>query len=239
VAVIVTPLSIAATFAAKAATTTIPIVFSSGIDPVQAGLVHTLNRPGGNVTGFVTMNNEIGTKRLQLLRELLPAAARFAALVNPATPLIAEAITKDLQAGASAMGVPIEIFAATTNRDIDAAFANLVQKRVDALVVSPDLFFTSRRAQIVTQAARHAMPVIYFSREFADAGGLMSYGSSQTDPYRYAAIYTGRILKGEKPADLPVARPTKFEFVINLQAARILSIDVPAMLIAQADEVIE
>jgi putative ABC transport system substrate-binding protein len=239
VAVIVTPLSTAATFAAKAATTTIPIVFSSGIDPVQAGLVLTLNRPGGNVTGFVTMNNEIGTKRLQLLRELLPAAARLAALVNPATPLIAEAVTKDLKAAASTIGLPIEILAASTNRDIDAAFANLVQKRVDALLVNPDLFFTARRAQIVTLAARHVVPVIYFSREFAEAGGLMSYGSSQTDPYRYAGIYTGRILKGEKPADLPVARPTKFEFVINLQAARILGIDVPATLMAQADEVIE
>jgi putative ABC transport system substrate-binding protein len=239
VAVIVTPLSTAATFAAKAATTTIPIVFSTGIDPVQAGLVLTLNRPGGNATGFVTMNNEIGAKRLQLLRELLPAAARFAVLVNPTTPLVAEPVIKDLQAAASVIGRPIEILTASTNRDIDAAFANLVQKRVDALLVSPDLFFGTRSAQILTLAARHVVPVIYAGREFAEAGGLMSYGTSRTDPYRYAGIYTGRILKGEKPADLPVQRPTKFEFVINLQTARILGINVPATLLAQADEVIE
>jgi putative tryptophan/tyrosine transport system substrate-binding protein len=239
VAVIVTPLSAAATFAAKAATTTIPIVFSTGIDPVQAGLVLTLNRPGGNVTGFVTMNNEIGAKRLQLSHELIPAAARFAVLINPTTPLVAEPVTKDLQAAASAIGRPIEILSAGTNRDIDAAFANLVQKRVDALLVGPDLFFSTRRAQILTLAARHAVPTIYSGREFAEAGGLMSYGPNQSDPYRYAGIYTGRILKGEKPADLPVARPTKFEFVINLQTARILGIEVPATLIAQADEVIE
>jgi putative ABC transport system substrate-binding protein len=241
VAVIVTPLSAAATFAAKAATSTIPIVFSTGIDPVQAGLVLTLNRPGGNVTGFVTMNNEIGPKRLQLLHELIPAAARFAVLVNPATPLVTEPVIKDLQAAASAIGRPIEILAAGTNRDIDAAFANLVQKRVDALLVGPDLFFSTRRAQILTLAARHAVPTIYAGREVAEAGGLMSYGPnlSESDPYRYAGIYTGRVLKGEKPADLPVARPTKFEFVINLQTARILGIDVPATLLAQADEVIE
>jgi putative ABC transport system substrate-binding protein len=239
VTVIVTPLSTAATFAAKAATTTIPIVFSSSIDPVQAGFVPTLNRPGGNVTGFVTMNNEIGTKRLQLLHELIPAAARFAVLVNPATPLVAEPIIKDLQAAASAIGLPIEILAASTNRDIDAAFANLVQKRVDALLVSPDLFFSSRRAQILTLAARHVVPAIYAGREYAEAGGLMSYGPDISDTFRQAGIYTGRILKGEKPADLPVARPTKFELVINLQTARILCIDVPATLLAQADEVIE
>ncbi len=238
VAVIVTPGSVTPALAAKAATTTIPIVFSSGADPVQSGLVASLNRPGGNVTGFSTMSNEIGAKRLGLLHELLPGAARFAVLVNPNSPT-AELQIKDAQAAASTIGRQVEILYAGTNSEIDTAFASLVQKRADALLVSSEGFFTNRRVQLVTLAARHAVPAIYHVREFAEAGGLMSYGPSQTDQWRQVGIYVGRILKGEKPADLPVMRPTKFEFIINLQTARLLGITVPPTLLAIADEVIE
>jgi putative tryptophan/tyrosine transport system substrate-binding protein len=235
VAGIVTPLSTAATLAAKAATTTIPIVFSAGVDPVQAGLVGSLNRPGGNVTGFVTMGNEIGAKRLELLHELIPAAASFAVLVNPTIPQVAEAVIADLQTAASAIGRPIEVITASTDGEIDTAFADLGQKRIGALLVAADLFFTARRAQIVTLASRRAVPVMYSSR----AGGLVSYGVSQTDPYRQAGIYVGRILKGEKPGDLPVARPTEFELVINLKTSKALGLTIPEKLLATADEVIQ
>jgi putative tryptophan/tyrosine transport system substrate-binding protein len=240
VAVIVAPLSAAATLAAKAATTTTPIVFITGADPVKAGLVASLNRPGGNVTGAVTMNAELGAKRLGLLQELLPAATRFAVLVNPNTPPVAEAVIADMQAAASAIGRQVDVLTAGTNRDIDTAFASAVQKRVDALVVSPDGFFSgNRRVQIVVLAARHALPVIYANREDVDGGGLMSYGSSVPDVFRQAGRYTGRILKGEKPADMPVLRATRFEFVINLQTAKTLGINIPPTLLARADEVIE
>jgi putative ABC transport system substrate-binding protein len=238
-AVIITPLSTAATLAAKAATTTIPIVFSIGSDPVEVGLVASLNRPGGNVTGVVTMNSELGAKRLGLLRELLPTATHFAVLINPKPRRLAEAVIADVQAAASAIGRQVEVLAASTSREIDAAFATLVQKRIDALLVSPDAFLDTRRAQILVLAARHALPVIYPHREDAIAGGLMSYGSSIADVSRQLGIYTGRILKGEKPADLPVARASKFEFVINLQTARTLGIEIPATLLPQANEVIE
>jgi putative ABC transport system substrate-binding protein len=238
VAVIATPGSVAAGLAAKAATATIPIVFSGGADPVQSGLVASFNRPGGNVTGFSTMSNEIGAKRLGHLHELLPGAARFAVLVNPNGPT-AELQIKDAQAAASTIGRQVEILYAGTNPEIDTAFASLVQKRADALLVSSEGFFTNRRVQLVTLAARHAVPAIYHVREFAEAGGLMSYGPSQTDQWRQIGIYAGRILKGEKPADLPVMRPTKFEFIINLQTARLLGITVPPTLLAIADEVIE
>jgi len=238
-AVIITPLSTAATLAAKAATPTIPILFSIGSDPVEVGLVASLNRPGGNVTGVVTMNSELGAKRLGLLQELLPTARRFAVLINPKPRRLAEAVTADVQAGASAIGRQVEVLATSTSREIDAAFATLVQKRIDALLVSPDSFLDTRRAQILVLAARHALPVIYPHREDAIAGGLMSYGSSIADVSRQLGIYTGRILKGEKPADLPVARASKFEFVINLQTARTLDIEIPATLLSQANEVIE
>jgi putative tryptophan/tyrosine transport system substrate-binding protein len=238
VAVIATPGGPYAVLAAKAATTTIPIVFSTGGDPVQSGLVASFNRPGGNVTGVASMNVELGAKRLGLLHELLPGAARFAVLVDPTSPA-AESITTDAQAAASAVGRQIEVLTAGTNREIDTAFASLVQKRADAVLVGPHPLFNNRRVQIVTLAARHAVPTIYTNREFAEVGGLMSYGASQTDQFRQVGIYTGRILKGEKPADLPVMQPTRFEFVINLQTARTLGITVAATLLALADEVIE
>jgi putative ABC transport system substrate-binding protein len=225
-------------FAAKAATTTIPIVFVTAADPVALGLVASLNRPGGNLTGVNSMNVELGAKRLGLLHELVPGAAPFALLVNPNYPAAASVIT-DVRAAAATVGRPIEVLTAGTNRDIDTAFASLVQKRADALLVSPNPLFFSRRVQIVTLAARHAVPAIYFAREFTDVGGLMSYGTNLLDQDRQVGLYAGRILKGEKPADLPVMRATRFEFIINLQTAKILGIDIPPALLAQADEVIE
>jgi ABC-type uncharacterized transport system substrate-binding protein len=237
VAVIAAPGSVAAGLAAKAATATIPIVFSGG-DPIQTGLVASLNRPGGNVTGINSMNSELMAKRLGLLHELIPEAARFAALVNP-NNLTTETMIMDARAAAAAIGRPIEIFAASTNRDIDAAFASLMQKGADALAIAPDPLFNNRRVQLQSLAMRHAVPSIYSHRDFTDAGGLMSYGSNYTDLFRQTGIYVGRILRGEKPADLPVTRPTKFEFVINLQTARTLGIEIPPTLLALADEVIE
>jgi ABC-type uncharacterized transport system substrate-binding protein len=238
VAVITTPGSTPAALAAKAATMTIPIVFGIGADPVQAGLVASLNRPGGNVTGISSMNLELGAKRLGLIHELVPGAARFAVLVDPNSPAT-EPLIKDVQAAASAIGRQVEVLTASTNREIDTAFASLVPKRVDALVLTPGPLFNNRRVQLATLAVRHAMPTIYSSREFAEAGGLMSYGPSVMEEFRQVGIYTGRVLKGEKPADLPIIRATKFEFVINLQTARALGIAVPPTLLARADEVIE
>jgi putative ABC transport system substrate-binding protein len=238
VAVIVTPASTPAALAAKAATTTIPIVFSTGGDPVALGLVASLNRPGGNATGITFMTVELTAKRFGLLRELVPGATRFFALANPNYAL-AESINKDLQAARATLGLEVEILHAGTDREIDAAFATLVQKRADALLIAADPFFTNRRAQIVTLATRHALPTVYAIREFAESGGLLSYGPSFTDNYQQAGIYTGRILKGERPADLPVMQPTKFELVINLTTARALGITVPNTLLALADEVIE
>jgi putative ABC transport system substrate-binding protein len=239
VAVIVTLQSLPGALAAKAATTTIPIVFSTGSDPVQAGLVASLNRPGGNVTGVTNMGGGILLqKRVGLLVELLPSAARFATLVNPSNPS-SESQIKEVQSAAAAIGRQIEILAAHTNREIDSAFASLAQKRADAVQVSADPFFTNRRVQIVTLAAHHRVPVIYPNREYAAAGGLMSYGSNLADVYQLAGVYAGRILKGEQPADLPVIRTTKFEFVVNLQTARTLGIEIPSTLLARADEVIE
>jgi ABC-type uncharacterized transport system substrate-binding protein len=224
--------------AAKAATATIPIVFGSGVDPVQAGLVASLSRPGRNVTGVTSMNAEIEAKRLGLLLELLPKATRLAVLINPNNP-IAEATVKDAQASAAAIGRQLEILAASTNREIDAAFASLVQKRADALLIGPDVFFTNRRVQLATLTVRHGIPAVYAFREFAEAGGLMSYGTSNAERDRQVGVYTGRILKGEKPADLPVLQPTKFELVINLQTATTLGLEVPPQLLARADEVTE
>jgi putative tryptophan/tyrosine transport system substrate-binding protein len=238
VAIIATPSSMAAAVAAKATTTTIPIVFGTGADPVKAGLVVSLNRPGGNVTGVSYMNVELVAKRLGLLQELVPGAARFAVLVNPSNPLTEPVIT-EVQAAAIAITRSIEVLTANNAQAIDAAFASLIQKRVDALLVSPDILFSNRRVQLVTLAARHVIPAIYYARDFAEAGGLMSYASRKTEREHQVGVYVGRILKGEKPADLPVLQPTRFELVINLQTAKLLGIDVPQSLLARADEVIE
>jgi len=238
VTVIVTPGSIAASLAAKAATATIPIVSATGADPVQAGLIVSLNRPGGNVTGITAMNVGLGAKQLGLLHQLLHRGARVALLVNPTNPQSQSVIT-NVQEAALAMGLQVEILTATTNRDISPSFIAAVQKRADALLISPDPLFTNHPVQLATLAARHAMPAIYALREFAEAGGLMSYGSNFTDLFRQAGIYTGRVLKGEKPADLPFLRATKFEFVINLQTAEALDLTIPPTLLALADEVIE
>jgi putative ABC transport system substrate-binding protein len=236
VAVIVTPFSLPASLAAKAATATIPIVFGTGGDPVEAGLVVSLNRPGYNITGISVMNVELGAKRLGLLRELLPNASRFNVLVNPKSPLTTPFVT-NLQAEAA--GWQYEILTASTNREIDLAFGRLVREHADALLISGDALFTNRCVQLAILAARHALPAIHGNREFAEAGGLMSYGPSVTDLFRLVGAYTGRVLKGEKSADLPVVLPTKFELVINSQTAKTFGLDVPPTLLARADEVIE
>ena len=237
-AVIATPGSAQGSLAAQAATTTIPIVFSTGVDPVKVGLVASLNRPGGNVTGVSSMTGELGTKQLGLLQELLSGATRFAVLANPNNETT-EAVIENLRTAALAIGVQIDVFYAGTNRDIDTVFASLAQKRVDALLVSPDPLFANRRVQLVTLATHHRVPAINFSREFAETGGLMSYGTSQTDMYRQVGIYVGRILKGERPADLPILRAIKFELVINLQTAKPLGLTIPPSVLAIADDVIE
>ncbi|MFL5083579.1 MAG: ABC transporter substrate-binding protein, partial [Xanthobacteraceae bacterium] len=225
--VIVTPVSTAATLAAKAATATIPIVFVIGADPVKIGLVASLNRPGGNATGMSDIGVELGAKRLALLHELLPGAARFAVLVNPDNPFITEPFVTGLQTAALAIGRQIEVASASTNSEIDTAFATLVQKRADAFLISPDALFVTRRVQLITLAVRHALPALYHRRELAEAGGLMSYGSNLTDVFRHAGTYAGRILKGEKPADLPVQQSTKVELIINLKTAKALGLKVP------------
>jgi len=229
-----------AALAAKAATTAIPIVFEVGSDPVRLGLVASLNRPGGNVTGVTQLTQEIAPKRLELLRELVPGAVRVAVLVNPATDVAnAESVVRDVDAAARAKGAQIQVFNASTSREIDAAFAALVRERLDALFVSGDGFFNSRRVQLVHLATRHAVPTTYAARDYPAVGGLMSYGTSITDTYRQTGVYAGRILKGAKPADLPVTQATKFELVINHQTARTLGLAVPASLLGLADEVIE
>jgi len=239
VAVIVTPGSTAATLAAQAATATIPIVFIIGANPVKIGLVASLNRPGGNATGINDFGVEIGAKRLGLLHELLPGAVRFGVLVNPDNPFITESFVTELQMAASAIGRQIEVVTASTNGDIDTAFATLVKKRADALLISPDALFVTRRVQLIMLAVHHTLPALYHRRELAEAGGLMSYGSDLSDQYRQTGLYVSRILKGEKPAEMPVQLPTKFEFVINLQTAKTIGLDIPPTLLARADEVIE
>jgi len=238
VTVIVTPGSVAAALAAKAATTTIPIVFMAGADPVQTGVVASLNRPGGNITGVGSMNNGLGAKQLGILHELLPGAARFAVLVNPSNPQ-SQLVIADVQTAASTVGAQLDILNVTANRDINPAFAGVVQKRPDGLLISPDPLFTNRLVQLATLSARHAMPTIYSLREFAEVGGLMTYGSNFADLFRQAGNYTGRVLNGEKPAEIPILQPTKFEFVINLQTAAAIGLDIPPTLLARADEVIE
>ena len=239
VAVIVTPISTPAALAAKAATSTIPIVFVIGADPVKIGLVASLNRPGGNATGISDIGVQLGAKRLALLHELLPNAARFAVLVNPSNPGITETFVSELQAAASAIGRQIEVVTAGTNSGIDTAFATIVRMRADAFLISPEALFVTRRVQLITLAARHALPALYHRREFTDAGGLMSYGSSLAEQFRLTGLYAGRILKGEKPAEMPVQLPTKFEFIINLQTAKTFGMDIPSAFLARADEVIE
>jgi putative ABC transport system substrate-binding protein len=237
VAVIVAAQGGSTVLAAKA-TTTIPIVFLVGDDPVRLGLVSSLARPGGNLTGVNFLTGELGAKRLELLRALVPAAARVAALVNPANPAN-ESTLRDVVPAARAIGLQIQVFNASTSREINAAFATLVGERPDALFVGGDALFTSRRVQLATLAARHAVPAIYSARDYAEVGGLMSYGSNLTDAFRQVGVYTGRILKGAKPADLPVVQSSKFELVINAETARILGLNVPPTLLAVADEVIE
>jgi putative ABC transport system substrate-binding protein len=223
---------------AKAATTTIPIVFSVGGDPVKNGLVASLNRPGGNVTGVSFLTNELGPKRLGLLRDLLPSASLIAALVNPTNPN-AESDAKDLLAAAQSMGMTLNVLHASSERGIDAFFATLVQRRASAFLTTTDPLFINRRQQFAVLAAFHKIPAMYDTRDYTNAGGLMSYAPSLDDAFRQAGVYTGRILKGEKPADLPVMQPTKFEFVINLKTAKALGLTIPETLLAIADEVIQ
>jgi len=225
--------------AAKAATTTIPIVFVTAGDPVALGLVASLNRPGGNLTGVATLTVELGAKQLEVLRELVPTATIIALLVNPTNPTNAERLSRDLQAAAPALGLQIHVLHASTERDFDAVFTSLPRLRADAVVIGSDPFFNSRNQQLVALALRYAMPTMYPFREYAMAGGLISYGNSFADAHRQVGVYTGRILKGAKPADLPVQQATKVEMIVNLKTAKALGLTVPLTLLGRADEVIE
>jgi putative tryptophan/tyrosine transport system substrate-binding protein len=225
--------------AAKAATTTIPIVFVLAEDPVKLGVVTSLARPGGNLTGINFFSTELAAKRLELLRELVPGAARVAVLVNPANATTAESTLRGMEPAARAMALQIQVLNASTSREIDAVFATLASERPDAIVVGTDYFLIDRRVQLALQAMLHKLPATYPVRDFAEVGGLMSYGASLGDAYRHVGVYTGRILKGAKPADLPVVQSSKFELVINAQTARMLGLAVPDKLLVAADEVIE
>jgi putative ABC transport system substrate-binding protein len=239
VTVLATPGSTPATLAAKAVTTTIPIIFFVAGDPVELGLVASLNRPGGNLTGVTGLTAEVAPKRLELLHELVPTATTFALLVNPTSPAQADPQVRDLQAAASKLGLQVHILRASTEPDIDAAFATLVQLRAGGLVIGPDVFFNTRSEQLAALGLRHAVPTVYQYREFPAAGGLMSYGTNLSDMYRVAGLYTGRILKGEKTADLPVQQATKVELIVNLKTAKAIGVTVPTALLVRADEVIE
>ena len=237
--VIVAPGSTPAALAAKRATAVIPIVFDTAVDPVEAGLVASLNRPGSNLTGVTTLGIELGPKRLEILHELVPTATTVAVLVNPTNPTLVEPTIKDLQTAARALGLQLHILHASTERDFDAVFATLAQLRVGALVIGADPFFTGRTEQLAAFALRHAMPAVYQSRPFAAAGGLISYGIGPVDLFYQVGVYAGRILKGEKPSDLPVQQVTRVELIINLKTAKTLGLTVPPSLVARADEVIE
>jgi len=239
VAVIVAAGGTPSAVAAKAATTTIPIVFGVAVDPVEVGLVASLNRPGGNVTGVTNLNVEVGPKRLELLHELLPSVTVIAVLVNPASPAIAELFLRSMQAAAHTLGLKLHVLHASTERDFDTAFATLVQLRAGALVISPEILYNARIERLAALTVRHAVPAIYQYRQFVAAGGLLSYGSDEREYYRQVGSYVGRILKGEKPGDLPVQQATKVELIINLKTAKALGLDVPPTLLARADEVIE
>ena len=228
-----------AALAAKAATKTIPIVFTTASDPVQLGLVASLNQPGGNVTGVTQTNTEITPKRLQILHELAPTASVIALLVNPANPALSATNIKELQAAARALGLELHVLNASTERDFDGAFAKLIELRAGGLVIAGDPFFTSRIEQLAALTVRHAVPANYHNRDFAMAGGLLSYGTDYRETYRLAGNYTGRVLKGDKPADLPVQQATKVELIINLKTAKALGLSVPPALQARADEMIE
>ncbi|MGA8936230.1 MAG: ABC transporter substrate-binding protein, partial [Pseudolabrys sp.] len=239
VSVIATPGSGVAALAAKAATTTIPVVFETGLDPIAAGLVKSLSRPEGNITGITSLNVAVAPKGLELLHELIPKANSLAVLVNPANPVNTETNMKNLEAPARARGLQLHVLNASTERDFDAAFARLVQLHAGGLIVAPDIIFNSRAQQLAVLTLKHAVPAVHTVREFAVAGGLVSYGGDIKETHRQAGVYTGRILKGEKPADLPVQQVTKVELVINLRTAKALGLNVPNTLIGRADEVIE
>ena len=237
VAAIVTPGSTTSALAAKAATKTIPIVFSSGIDPVKSGLVASINRPGGNVTGIYQWAGDLAAKRFGILHELVPGITEIAIVVNPANAIFAESVMREVEVAAGTLGLKTKALAASNSRDIDAVFANITQQRIGAVLVSADAYFTSRRVQFATLATRYAVPAMYSRREYVEVGGLMSYGGNNSDEWRRLGLYLGRILKGEK--DLPVEQTARFEFVVNLQTAKALGISVPPTLLARADEVIE
>jgi len=239
VSVIAAPGSVPAALAAKAATTTIPIVFEIASDPVELGLVASLARPGGNITGVTSLNAQVGPKRLELLHELVPTATVVGLLVNPTNPNEAEPTTKNLQAAARSLGLEMHVLHASAEGDFDAAFATLIQLRAGALAIGTDPLFTSRLEQLAALTVQPAVPTVYQFREFTAAGGLMSYGGSLTDTFRAAGVYTGRILKGDKPADLPVQQTTKVELFLNLKTAKALGLTVPIPLLGRADEVIE
>jgi len=239
VSVIVATGGPASPMAAKAATTTIPIVFVTAEDPVRLGLIASLARPGGNLTGINFLQSELAAKRLDFLHKLVPGAARVAVLVNPANATTAETQLREAQAAARAMGLQVQVLNASTSREINSAFASLARERPDALFVGGDGFFLSRHVQMVNLASRYAVPATYAERPFAEAGGLMSYGTSVTDAWRQVGVYAGRVLKGAKPADLPVVQSSKFELVINAETARMLDLTIPSTLLSVADEVIE
>jgi putative ABC transport system substrate-binding protein len=239
VAVIAAPGSLAAALSAKAATSTIPIVFETGADPVVAGLVASLSRPGGNLTGVTSLNAQVGPKRLELLHELIPTATLFAVLVNPTNPKNAEESSKDLQAAARALGLRLHVVNASTERDFDEAFATCERLRAGGLVIANETFFANRSKQLAALAVRRGIPAVHQSQEFAVAGGLMSYGGDVTQSHSQAGVYTGRILKGEKPADLPVQQVTKVEMTINMKSAKTLGVTVPLALLGRADKVID
>jgi putative ABC transport system substrate-binding protein len=239
VTVLAAPGSTPAAIAAKAATSTIPIIFWVGSDPIELGLVASLNRPGGNLTGVTTLNVGLVAKRVELLHEVVSGISSIALLVNPTSPVLTKISIGDAQAAAGSLGLKLHVLNASTESDFDVMFANLTQLRAGGLVVGTDAFFSSRLEQLAALSIRHAVPTVYHFREFVAAGGLISYGGSITDAFHAAGVYTGRILKGDKPADLPVQQVTKIELIINLKTARALGLTVPQSLLARADEVIE